>query len=99
HMSGSSKARWNAIESPPSTTNARNTSVASSRLITSGGNGCSLGPAMVLPIRNGLGGFHHLGHGGQRELFEVRRIRHWHILARYPRHRRIQIIESMLHDA
>ena len=45
-MSGSSKARWNAIDSPPSTTNARSTSIASSRSITSGGNGCSFGPAM-----------------------------------------------------
>lgn len=46
-MSGSSKARWNAIDSPPSSTNTRRISTASSRVMTSGGSGCSLGPAMV----------------------------------------------------
>src|SRR5207245_378086 len=99
HMSGSSKARWNAIESPPSTTNARNTSVASSRPMTSGGSGCSLGPAMNLPIRNGFGGRDHLGHRGQSELFQIGRVGHRHVLARHPRDRRVQIVEGVLHEA
>src|SRR3954466_9472723 len=99
HMSGSSNARVNAIESPPSTTKARSTSVASSRPITSGGNGCSFGPAMTLPIANGLGGRDHLGDGGKSELFEIGRIGHRHVLARNAGDRRIQIIEGVLHDA
>src|SRR3954452_4769697 len=99
HMSGSSNARWNAIESPPSTTKARSTSTASSRPMTSGGNGCSLGPAMTLPIGNGFGGRDHLGHVGQCELFEICRIGHRDVLAGHPRHRRVQIVEGVLHDA
>src|SRR6185295_18769641 len=100
HMSGSSNARWNAIESPPSTTKARSTSVASSRPITSGGSGCSLGPAISnLPIGNGFGGRDHLGHAGQCELLEIGRIGHRHVLAGYPRDRRVEIIEGLLHDA
>src|SRR5450756_773136 len=98
HMSGSSKARVNAIESPPSTTKARNTSTASSRPMTSGGKGCSLGPAMGSPIADGFGGFDHLGHRGQCEFFQVRRIGHRHVLARHPHHRRIEIVEGVLHD-
>src|SRR6202047_78495 len=97
-MSGSSNARVNAIESPPSTTNARNTSVASSRPMTSGGNGCSLGFAMGSPIRDGFGGFDHLGDGRQCELFKVRRVRHWNVLAGHAHHRRIEIVEGVLHD-
>src|SRR6478735_10614998 len=99
HMSGSSNARVNAIANPPSSTNARNTSVASSRPMTSGGSGCSFGPAMNLPIGNGFGGRDHLGHRGQCEFFQIGRVRHRHVLARYPRHWRIQIVESVLHDA
>src|ERR1700730_9637109 len=102
HMSGSSNARVNAIESPPSTTKGRSTSVASSRPMTSGGKGCSLGPlvvpAMASAITDGFGGGDHLGHRRQCELFKVGRIGHRHVLARYPRHRRIEIIESVLHD-
>src|SRR5215216_2685289 len=98
HMSGSSNARWNAIESPPSTTKARSTSTASSRPMTSGGNGCSLGPAIsILPIGNGLGGRDHLGDIGQCELFEVCRIGHRHVLAGHPRHRSVEIVEGVLH--
>src|SRR4051812_12635939 len=99
-MSGSSNARVNAIESPPSTTNARNTSVASSRAMTSGGRGCSLGPAIgSLPIRNGFGGRDHLGHIGQCELLQVRRVRHRYVLAGDARDRRIEIVEGLFHDA
>src|SRR4029450_5317240 len=97
HMSGSSNARWNAIESPPSTTKARSTSTASSRPMTSGGSGCSLGPAMTLPIGNGLGGRDPLGHVGQCELFEIGGIGHRHVLAGYPRYRRHAIVEGGLH--
>src|SRR6185436_16676510 len=99
HISGSSNARWNAIESPPSTTNASRTSVASSRPMTSGGSGCSLGPAMGLPIGNSFGGRDHLGHRGQSELFEIGGIGHRHVLAGHPRHRRVEIIEGVFHDA
>src|SRR4051812_32454011 len=98
-MSGSSKARMKAIDSPPSTTNARSTSAASARPATSGGNGCSFGPAMALPVTNGFGGFDHLGYRGQCQLFQIGGIGHRHILARHPRHRRIEIIEGVLHDA
>src|SRR6185436_13354540 len=99
HMSGSSKARWNAIESPPSTTKARSTSTASSRSMTSGGSGCSLGPAMTLPIGHGFSGRDHLGHVRQCELFEVGRIRHRHVLAGDPCDRRVEIVEGVFHDA
>ena len=50
-------------------------------------------------ITNGFGGFDHLGHRGQCELFEVGRIGHRHVLARHPHHRRIEIVEGVLHDA
>src|ERR1700753_3067714 len=77
-MSGSSNARVNAIESPPSTTKARSTSVASSRPMTSGGNGCSLGPGMR--------------HREQTALAAST------TLAPPPRHRRVEVIEPVLHQ-
>src|SRR5882724_6820318 len=51
-----------------------------------------------LAITNGFGGLDHLGRGRKSELFEIRRVRHRHVLARHAHHRRIEIVESVLHD-
>src|SRR5579872_6647640 len=50
-------------------------------------------------ITNSLGRLDHFGDGRQCELFQVRGIRHRHVLAGHAHDRRVEIIERILHHA
>ena len=56
-------------------------------------------PSQLLTGKDGLRGIDHLGDRRQRELFQVRRIRHRHVLAGHARDRRVEIVERLVHDA
>src|SRR5687768_11845668 len=54
---------------------------------------------MTSPVANGLRRLHHFGDVRKRQLLEVGRIRHRHVLAGDADHGSIEVVEGVLHDA
>src|SRR6056297_2721867 len=71
-------------------------SVPSSIVGDSAGMRISTGMSASLPIGDLLDGGDHLFGGHQRQLFQVRRIGHGHVLAGAVDHRRVEIVERLL---
>src|SRR5918997_3038564 len=99
-VNGSSKARRSATLTAPSTTEALRISMPPFSS-TSGGTlrASNFRSVMTSPVADGLRGLDHLGHRRERELLEVGRIGHGHVLAGHADHRRVEVIERVLHDA
>src|SRR5579872_6607643 len=54
---------------------------------------------IALPVTDGLRRLDHFGDGWQRQFFQIGGVWHRHVLARNARDRRIEIVESLLHQA
>src|SRR3954466_4484035 len=99
HVKGSSKERRSAILTAPSTMEARRISIPP-RSRASGGADSSLNwfSAIGSPVQDGLGRLHNFTDIGQRQLLEIGRVWHGHVLACDAGHRGVEIVEGGFHD-